>query len=139
MAAHVWRRKQSYTQNIVSCGVSPRVYSQDRTTTTTCSWSDSHQNRTSLPAKLIGPHVAHLRFSATSVGLQVGHPWIDIFCCLGPCTSSAQTIICQKRPRTACIRNRSWDFCFKKCFIKVLVDIENELKGETNSNYELFS
>ena len=32
----MWRRKQSYTQNIMSCVASPRVFSQDRTTTTPC-------------------------------------------------------------------------------------------------------
>ena len=31
----MWRRKQSYTQKMMSSGASPRVYSRDRTTTTT--------------------------------------------------------------------------------------------------------
>ena len=33
--------------------------------------------------KSIGPQVAHLRFSATIIGSQVGHMWSNTFCHLG--------------------------------------------------------
>ena len=65
----MWRRKQSYTQNIMSCGASPGVYSQDRTTTTILFLELSLQMQVKT-FPLVVPHT--LMFSVNMVHLWGG-------------------------------------------------------------------